>query len=146
MAEGRFRFPKTIEKEELCVEREVPNSTRYKNKWAVGIFEDWQRVRSVKFPIVEVGGVFTENKLDKVQPLTRPITEMDALTLNYWLSKLVQEVAKCSKDSYPPKIRCTRLSAVFADSWWKEPSHRVQSLGLFRQKLRQLALLERGAV
>ena len=61
--------------------------------WAVGIFEDWERVRSVKFPIVEVGEVFKEYELDKVQPLTRPITEMDALTLNYWLSKLVQEVA-----------------------------------------------------
>ena len=58
IAEGRFRFPKTIEEEELCVERAVPNSTRYKNERAVGIFEDWQRVRSVKFPIVEVGGVF----------------------------------------------------------------------------------------
>ena len=28
---------------------------------------------------------------------------MDALTLNYWLSKFVQEVAKCSKDPYLPK-------------------------------------------
>ena len=98
MAEGRFRFPKTIEEEELCVKRAVPKSTRYKNKWAVGIFEDWQRVRSVKFPIVEVGGVFREYELDKVQPLTRPITEMDVLTLKYWLSKFVQEVAKYSKD------------------------------------------------
>ena len=89
MAEGRFRFPKTIEIEELGVEIAVPKSTRYKNKWAVGIFEDWQRVRSVKFPIVEVGEVFKEYELDKVQPLTRPISEMDALTLNYRLSKLL---------------------------------------------------------
>ena len=91
MAEGRFRCPKTIEEEELCVERAVPKSTRYKNKWAVGIFEDWQRVRSVKSPILEVGGVFKEYELHKVQPLTQPITEMDALTLNYWLSKFVQQ-------------------------------------------------------
>ena len=60
-------------------------------------------MQSVKFPIVEVGGVLKEYELDKVQPLTRPITEMDALTLNYWLSKFVQGVAKCSKDPYPPK-------------------------------------------
>ncbi|KAL9975619.1 hypothetical protein ACROYT_G012802 [Oculina patagonica] len=53
MAEGRFRSPKTIEEEELCVERAVPKSTRYKNKWAIGIFEDWQRVRSVNVPILE---------------------------------------------------------------------------------------------
>ena len=43
MAEGRFHLPKTIEEEELCVERAVPNSTRYKNKWVVGIFEDWAK-------------------------------------------------------------------------------------------------------
>lgn len=70
MAEGRFRSPKTIEEEELCVERAVPKSTRYKNKWAIGIFEDWQRVRSVNVPILEVGGVFKEYELHKVQPLT----------------------------------------------------------------------------
>ena len=73
LKEGRFCFPKTIEEEELCVERVVPKSTRYKNKCAVGIFEDWQRVRSVKFPIVEIGGVFKEYELDKVQPLTRHV-------------------------------------------------------------------------
>ena len=125
MAKGRFCFPKTIEEEELCVERAVPKSTRYKNVWAVGIFEDWQRLRSVKFPIVEIDGVFKEYELDKVQPLTWPITEMDALTLNYWLSKFVQEVPIHGG---------------------KELSHRVQSLGLFRQKVRELALLERGAI
>ena len=55
-------------------------------------------MRSVKFSMAEVGGVFKEYELDKVQPLTRPITDMDALTLNYWFSKFVKEVAKCSKD------------------------------------------------
>ena len=39
-----FASTKTIEEEELCVE----------------------------FPIVEVGGVFKEYELDKVQPLTQP--------------------------------------------------------------------------
>ena len=88
---------------EMTSPKKQYRSTRYKNKWAVSIFEDWQRVRSVKFPIVEVGGVFREYELDKVQSLTRPITEMDALRLHCWLSKFVQEVAKCSKDPYPPK-------------------------------------------
>ncbi len=37
----------------------------------------------VKVPILEVGGVFREYELHKVQPLTLPVTEMDALTLNY---------------------------------------------------------------
>ena len=94
MVEGRFRLPQTIEEEEFCVERAVPKSTRNKNKWAVGIFDDWKRVQSVKFPILEVAGVFKEYELWKVQPLTVPVTDMDALTLNYWFSKFVQEVAK----------------------------------------------------
>ena len=51
VAKGRFRLPKTMEEEELCVERAVLKSTRYKNKWTVGIFEDWQRVRSVKLVV-----------------------------------------------------------------------------------------------
>ena len=146
MGEGRFCFPKTIEDEELCVERAVPKSTRYKNKWEVGIFEDWQRVRSVKFPIVEIGGVFKEYEFDKVQPLTRPITEIDALTLNYWLSKFCSRGGKVVQRSIPSENvvpDCLRHSPIHGG---KELSHRVQSLGLFRQKVRELALLERGAI
>ena len=115
MAEGRFRFPKTIEEEELCVERAVLKSTRYKNKWAVGILEDWKGVR-------------------RVQPLTRPMIEIDVLMLNYWLSKFVQEVAKCSKDPYPPKTLYQIVMQHSPIHVGKEPSHRVQSLGIFRQK------------
>ena len=72
MAEGRFRFPKTIGEEELCVERAVPKSTRYKNKWAVSIFEDRQRVQNVKFPIVEVGGVLNSMNWTKFSSLLGP--------------------------------------------------------------------------
>ena len=69
---------------------------------------------------------YKEYELGKVQPLTRPITEMDALTLNYWLSTFVQEVAECSKDPYPSKP-FTRLCVGFADSWWKrtQPSSSI---------------------
>ena len=94
MAKGRFCFPKTIEEEEFCIERALPKSTRYKNKWAVSVFKDWQWSRG--------WWSFKEYELDKVQLLTWPITEIDALMLSYWLSKFVQEVAKCSKDPYIP--------------------------------------------
>ena len=65
-----------------------------------------------KVVIVEVGGVLKEYELDKVQPLTQPITEMDTLTLNYWLSKFIQEVAKCSKGPYPPKTLYQRVCGI----------------------------------
>ena len=61
--EARSGFLKSIKEEELCVERAVSKSNRYNNKWAVGIFEDWQQVPSDKFPKVEVGGVFKEYEL-----------------------------------------------------------------------------------
>ena len=38
---------------------------------------------------------------------------------------------------------CPRHSPIHGG---KEPSHRVQSVGLCRQKVRELVLLERGAV
>ena len=57
----------------------------------------------VKFPILHVGGAFKEYELHKVQPLTVPVTGMHGLTLNYWLSKFVQEVVKSSKHPYPLK-------------------------------------------
>ena len=40
-------------------------------------------------------------------------------------------------------LDCLRHSPIHGG---KEPSHRVQSLGLLRQKVRELALLERRAV
>ena len=41
--EARFREPKTVyEERELIVEKAIPSSTKYKNKWAVTIFGEWQ--------------------------------------------------------------------------------------------------------
>ena len=52
MALSRFRQAKTAEEEVNLLQNGVPKSTHYKNKWAYGIFEEWQRQRLVKVPIV----------------------------------------------------------------------------------------------
>lgn len=104
MAEAsRFRAPKSAEEEELCVENATPKSTQYKNKWAAAIFQLWQRERCLKIPTLEPGGIFKDYELYKVQPLDVSIVDMDVLSANYWLTKFVQEVAKPSKERYPPK-------------------------------------------
>ncbi|KAK2555873.1 putative RNA-directed DNA polymerase from transposon X-element [Acropora cervicornis] len=54
MASSRFCAAKTAEEVVNLVRNAVPKSTQYKNKWAYGIFEEWQRQRLVKVPIVEV--------------------------------------------------------------------------------------------
>ena len=41
--EARFRKPKTVYYEEReLVEKAIPSSTKYRNKWAVTIFSEWQ--------------------------------------------------------------------------------------------------------
>ena len=56
MALSRFRAAKTAEEEVNLVRNAVPKSTQYKNKWPYAIFQEWQRQRLVKVPIVEVAG------------------------------------------------------------------------------------------
>ena len=43
------------------VQNGVPKSTHYKNQWAYGIFEGWQRQRLLKVPIVDVLGLLKNN-------------------------------------------------------------------------------------
>ena len=63
-------------------------------KWAIKIFHEWQIYRKVKVPALDSGGAFKDyGDLCKVQSLSTDLADMDANTLNYWLSKFVQEVA-----------------------------------------------------
>ena len=100
----RFRAPKTSFQENVLVNDAVPASTKYKNKWAVSILAEWQRLREVQVPVLDCGGLFKDYDLHKVTAaLSADIAGMDALSLNYWLSKFVMEVAKKSGGRYPPK-------------------------------------------
>ena len=54
----------------------------------------WQRLREVKVPVLDCGGLFKDYDLHKVTALSADIAGMDALSLNYWLSKFVMEVGK----------------------------------------------------
>ena len=47
--EARFREPKTVYEERELVEKAIPSSTKYKNKWAVTIFGEWQMFSEVFF-------------------------------------------------------------------------------------------------
>jgi len=68
----------------------VPASAKYKNRWAVSIFAEWQRLREVKVLVLDCGGLFKDYDLHKVTALSADIAGMDALSLNYWLSKFVE--------------------------------------------------------
>ena len=66
-------------------------------------FAEWQRLREVQVPVLDRGGLFKDYDLHKVTALSADISGMDVLSLNYWLSKFVVEVAKKSGERYPPK-------------------------------------------
>ena len=118
----RFRVPKTSFQENVLVNDAVPASTKYKNKWAVSILAEWQRLREVQVPVLDCGGLFKDYDLHKVTAaLSADIAGMDALSLNYWLSKFVMEVAKKSGGRYPPK-------PLFMVSF-------VRSSGIWRRKM-----------
>ena len=52
--------------------------------------------REVKVPVLDCGCLFKDYELLKFEAVSADIAEMDALSLNYWFSKFVMEVAKKS--------------------------------------------------
>ena len=55
--QSRFRLPKSAGEEEVLANEAVQSSTKYKNKWALKIFREWQQ-REMKLPILDPGGLF----------------------------------------------------------------------------------------
>ena len=99
----RFRVPKTSFQENVLMNDAVRASTKCKKKWDVSIFAEWQRLREVKVLVLDCGGLFKDYDSHKVTALSADIAGMEALSLNYWLSKFVMEVAKKSGGRYPTK-------------------------------------------
>ena len=77
----RFRVPKTSSEETGLVNDTVTTSTKYKNKWAVNIFAEWQSLREVKVPVLDCGGVFKDYELHKVCALSADIAAMEPAEL-----------------------------------------------------------------
>ena len=83
--------------------RAIHSSTKYRNRWAVTIFSEWQIARSVIAPGLVPRGLFKGSDLHRTAQLFTSVEEVDPVTLNYWLSKFGMEVAKNSGEKYPPK-------------------------------------------
>ena len=84
---SRFLLPKSASEEQVLADEAVPSSTKYKNKWALKQFREWQQQREMKVPILDPGGLFKDYELHKVNPVSCEIEDMDTISLNYWLTK-----------------------------------------------------------
>ena len=80
----QFRAERNVSQENIFIQEAVPQSTRYKTKWAVGIFKEWQSARRIK----------RSAKFDgqKIQHLTTQFEAFNGESLAVWLGKFVQEV------------------------------------------------------
>ena len=95
----KFREWKTADEEKALLEKSVPKSTRYVTKWSFNIFAQWQNTRLNKQAANEEVGFDVER--DKIQSLDTNIFIMTAESLNFWLTKFVEEVSKKDGERYP---------------------------------------------
>ena len=108
----RFRPAKSVDEKRDSVEAAVPSCTKYCTKWAYKIFEDWQLSRKNKVANEEATALRFDN-LSSVQDLDSvKLDELSAESLNFWLSKFVQEVAKKNGERYPPRTIYSIVSGI----------------------------------
>ena len=72
-------------------------STQYKDKWTVEVFRTWQTAWKQKFRILYPGSVFKDYYLHRVQSFAEKLEDLASLSLNYWLTKFVREIANKNK-------------------------------------------------
>lgn len=77
-ANSRFRVPITVEEESALVTEARPSSTKNKHKWAVEVFREWQRTRTLKSPDLEVENVFKDYDFHLVCSVEDNMEDMDA--------------------------------------------------------------------
>ena len=111
---SHFHSPQTGEEESKLLQRSISKSTTYKTQWAIKIFKEWQINRKVKVPVLDAGGAFKDyGDLCKVQLFSTDLANMHANTLNYWLSKFVQEVANSEGKVYPARSTSFNLHIFY---------------------------------
>ena len=99
----RFRAAKTALEELDNIEQAVASGTKYNTRWAYNIFEEWQSSRRNKVAVDDSTALGFDD-LTSVQDLDSVKLEAFSIeSLNFWLSKFVQEVAKKNGERYPPR-------------------------------------------
>ena len=95
------------EKEETCVAMQCYTLSLpdLKKQRYGGIFDDWRKARFPKVATLEPGGLFNimiSTQLSSWKLVS--LVQIDASSLNYWLAKFIQEVAKPPKERYQAKM------------------------------------------
>ena len=82
-ANSRFRFPRTVEEESALVSEARPlSSTKYKDKWAVEIFREWQTDENIEISGFGSWKRFQRLRLHPVCSVVDNLEDMDAFSFN----------------------------------------------------------------
>ena len=92
-----FRPPKSVQEEASLLVQSKLKSIQYKEKWTVEFFRTWQAACEQKFCILDPGSVFKDSYLHRVQSFEEKLEDLASLSLNYWLTKFVHEIANKNK-------------------------------------------------
>ena len=68
-------------------------STQYNVKWTVEVFRTWQAACEQKFSILDLETMFKDYYLHRQKKLE----DLASLSLNYWLTKFVQDIVNKNK-------------------------------------------------
>ncbi len=97
-----FRKARGAEEEKKLLESSsIPGSTRRSTRWAFNIFKEWQMTRGNKDASLESCSFSFD--CQKVQNLDTNIVNMTTGSLNFWLSRFIQEVVKANGERYPAR-------------------------------------------
>ena len=131
MSGRQFRKALSKEEEKNALQESIPKSTRYATKWAVKIFGEWQSGRDNKDPGKEQCSFKFD--LGNVEALDTNICNMNAESLNLWLTKFVQEVCKSNGDRYPARSLYQIVTGL--QRYLKESGNDVSLLGKHEERL-----------
>ena len=93
-AENRFASPISVVKIQAKIGDAAPKSTKYKEKWAANLFENWRQQRNER--VGNTGGIIAVNILHN------SLEVMSDEELNCWLALFVCEVRKANGSKYLP--------------------------------------------
>ena len=88
-----FGPPKRVQKEDSLLVQSNLKGTQYKDEWTVEVFRTWQAACEQKFCILDLRSVVKDYYLHRVRSLEGKLEDLASLSLNYWLTKFVQEIA-----------------------------------------------------
>ena len=81
----------------------------HKEKWTVEVFRTWQAACEQKFCILDPGSAFKDYYLHCVRSLEEKLEDLANLSINYWLTKFVHEIANKNEIVNSARLMFTEL-------------------------------------